>query len=159
VDGSGAIVLASGVEARLIQAEAQLQASDVASWLATLNRLRTDGTYDTRRNAQDSTQTDTLWHAGTGGVARLRPLADPGTPDARVDLLFQERGYWLFLTGHRQGDLRRLVRAYGRNPEGVYPTGPYPGAFNIYGTDVTAPIPGAERVSNPLFTGCRSRGA
>jgi len=159
LDGSGAIVLASGVEARLIQAEAQLQASDVASWLATLNRLRTDGTYDTQRNPQDTTQTDTLWHAGTGGVAGLQPLADPGTPDARVDLLFQERGYWLFLTGHRQGDLRRLVRDYGRNPEGVYPTGPYPGAFNTYGTDVTAPIPGAERVSNPLFTGCRSRGA
>jgi len=78
---------------------------------------------------------------------------------ADVDLLFQERGYWLFLTGHRQGDLRRLVRVYGRDPERVYPTGRYPGAFNIYGTDVTAPIPGAERLSNPLFTGCRSRGA
>lgn len=157
-DGSSSIVLASGVEARLIQAEAALQTND-ASWLTTLNALRTDGSYDTRRNAADSTQTDTLWHAGTGGVAGLALLADPGAPDGRVTLLFQERAFWLFLTGHRQGDLRRLIRQYGRQAQHVYPTGPYPGAHSTYGTDVTAPIPGAERVSNPLFTGCRSRGA
>jgi len=158
-DGSGSLVLASGVEARLIQSEGELQAGNAAGWLATLNALRTDGTFDSHPDAADSTKTDTLWHAGTGGVAGLAPLSDPGTADGRVDLLFQERGYWLFLTGHRQGDLRRLVRVYGRDPERVYPTGRYPGAFNIYGTDVTAPIPGAERLSNPLFTGCRSRGA
>jgi starch-binding outer membrane protein, SusD/RagB family len=157
-DGSGAIVLASGIEARLIQGEAALQTND-ASWLTTLNALRTDGTYDTQRNAADSTKTDTLWHAGTGGVAGLAPLADPGAPDGRVTLLFQERAYWLFLTGHRQGDLRRLIRQYGRQAERVYPSGVYPAGYNIYGTDVTAPIPGAERVSNPLFTGCRNRGA
>jgi hypothetical protein len=158
IDGSGSIVLASGVEARLIQAEAALQADD-PSWLATLNALRTDGTFDTQPDPNDSTKTDTLWHAGAGGVAGLRPLEDPGTPDERVTLLFEERGYWLFLTGHRQGDLRRLIRNYGRDPESVYPTGAYPGAFFTYGGDVTAPIPGDERVANPLFTGCRSRGA
>jgi hypothetical protein len=159
LDGSGSIMLASGVEARLIQSEGQLQAGDAAGWLATLNALRTNGTFDSHPDPTDSTKTDTVWHAGTGGVSGLAPLSDPGTVDGRVDLLFQERGYWFFLTGHRQGDLRRLVRVYGRDPERVYPTGPYPGAFNVYGTDVTAPIPGAERVSNPLFTGCRSRGA
>ncbi|HEX6535956.1 MAG TPA: hypothetical protein VF041_15275 [Gemmatimonadaceae bacterium] len=159
LDGSGSIVLASGVEARLIQAEAQLQAGDAAGWLATLNALRTDGTYDTQQDPNDATKTDTLWHAGTGGVAGLRPLADPGTPDGQVSLLFQERAYWLFLTGHRQGDLRRLIRQYGRQAPTVYPAGPYPAAYKTYGTDVTAPIPGTERVSNPLFTGCRSRGA
>ncbi len=157
-DGSGSLVLASGVEARLIQAEAALQVEGTA-WLAMLNALRTDGTFDTRPNADDQAKTDTLWHAGTGGITGLAPLTDPGTPDGRVSLLFQERAYWLFLTGHRQGDLRRLVREYGRDPEIVYPTGAYPGAFDTYGGDVTAPIPGTERVSNPLFTGCRSRGA
>jgi tetratricopeptide (TPR) repeat protein len=157
-DGSGSIVLASGVEARLIQAEAALQADD-PSWLATLNALRTDGAFDTRPNADDEAKTDTLWHAGAGGVAGLRPLTDPGTPDGRVSLLFQERAFWLYLTGHRQGDLRRLIRQYGRQQQNVFPVGSYPGAYNTYGTDVTAPIPGAERVSNPLFTGCRSRGA
>ncbi|HEX6535944.1 MAG TPA: hypothetical protein VF041_15215 [Gemmatimonadaceae bacterium] len=148
--------LASGVEARLIQGEAQLQAGDVAGWLATLNRLRTDGTYDTQPDPADSTKTDTLWHAGTGGVAGLRPLDDPVTPDERVDLLFHERAYWLFLTGRRQGDLRRLLRQYGRHQEQVYPTGFYPGGQGIYGADFTVPVPASERV-NPLFTGCIDR--
>ncbi|MBX6330990.1 MAG: hypothetical protein IRY91_03985 [Gemmatimonadaceae bacterium] len=159
LDGSGSIVLADGIEARLIEAEAQLNGAAAGDWLATLNALRTDGTFDTQRDPVDTTKTDTLWHAGKGGVAGLAPLTDPGTPEGRVDILFQERGYWLFLTGHRQGDLRRLIRQYGRQAERVYPTGAYPGAFNAYGSDVTAPIPGAERVNNPLFTGCRSRGA
>lgn len=155
--GDTPLVVASGIEARLIEAEAQLQAGD-DGWLATLNALRTDGTFTTQPNPDDSTKTDTLWNAGTGGVAGLAPLADPGDPDARVDLIFDERAFWLFLTGHRQGDLRRLIRVYGRDPETVYPTGQYPGANGIYGSDVTAPIPSSER-NNPLFTGCSSRGA
>jgi hypothetical protein len=158
LDGDGPIVIASGVEARLIQAEAQLHAGD-GGWLTTLNALRTDGTFDTQPDPDDDAKTDTLWHAGTGGVAGLKPLADPGTAAERVSLLFQERGYWLFLTGTRQGDLRRLVRQYGRQPNQVYPTGLYPGAFNTYGNDITAPIPGTERISNPLFSGCQGRGA
>lgn len=157
-NGDGSIVLASGVEARLIEAEAQLDAGD-PNWLATLNALRTDGGYDTQPNAADSTRTDTLWHAGTGGVAGLAPLADPGDAAARVDLLFAERGYWLFLTGQRQGDLRRLVRQYGRAAEAVYPTGAYPGLNGRYGSDVTAPVPAEERAYNPLYRGCFSRGA
>ncbi|HEU4642618.1 MAG TPA: RagB/SusD family nutrient uptake outer membrane protein [Gemmatimonadaceae bacterium] len=125
--------IASGVEARLIQAEAALQAGDVTTWLATLNHLRE-----------------------TAIVPALADTTDPGTPDARVDLTFRERALWLFLTGHRQGDLRRLVRQYGRRQEQVYPTGFYPGGQGVYGTDVTAPIPPGERV-NPLFTGCFDR--
>jgi len=130
--GAGPVVLASGVEARLIQAENQIQ-SGSASWLTTLNALRAS--------------------------AGLSPLTDPGTKAARIDLLFSERGFWLFLTGHRQGDLRRLVRQYGRAVTDVYPTGPYPGAYNTYSPTVTAPIPGTERISNPNFHGCLSRGA
>jgi hypothetical protein len=158
IDGSGPIVIASGTEARLIQAEAKLQSSD-GSWLTILNALRTDGTFDTQLDPDDDTKTDTLWHAGSGGVAGLAPLTDPGTPETRLNLVLQERGYWLFLTGTRQGDLRRLIRQYGRQPNEVYPTGLYPGAYNTYGNDVTAPIPGEERISNPLFTGCQGRGA
>ncbi len=156
--GDSPIVLASGVEARLIEAEAELQAGE-GRWLATLNALRTDGTYETRPNAQDSTRTDTLWHAGTGGVAGLRPVSDPGTAEGRVDLLFRERASWLFLTGHRLGDLRRLVRQYGRQPNAVFPTGRYPGGNAAYGSDVNAPIPASERAFNPKFTGCINRGA
>src|SRR5690606_323373 len=42
--GDSPIVLASGVEARLIEAEAELQDGET-TWLATLNALRTDGIY------------------------------------------------------------------------------------------------------------------
>jgi hypothetical protein len=158
VDGSTPIVLASGVEARLIEAEAKLAQGD-AGWLAMLNALRTDGTYSTQPNAADPARTDTLWNAGTGGVAGLAPLEDPGTPDARLDLVFRERAFWLFLTGHRQADLRRLVRYYGRPSYQVYPTGAYPAPAESYGNDVTIPIPVEERTSNPLFTGCIARDA
>lgn len=149
------LTLASGTEARLIQAEGALQGSD-ASWLTMLNTLRTDGSFDTQPDPNDASKTDTLWHAGTGGVAGLAPLTDPGTTDARVDLLFRERAFWLFMTGHRQGDLRRLIREYHRQQNQVYPTGTYAGGLGTYGSDVTVPIPPAER-ANPLFTGCFNR--
>jgi hypothetical protein len=101
------------------------------------------------------------WGAGTGGVAGLAPLQDPGASPgdtARVRLLFTERAYWLFLTGHRQGDLRRMIRNYGFRSTAIYPFGPYP-VFGIqYVNDVNFPVPQEER-ANPLFHGCFSRGA
>ncbi|HZF68475.1 MAG TPA: hypothetical protein VEZ47_10585 [Gemmatirosa sp.] len=114
--------LATGVEARLIEAEAQLAAG--GAWLATLNALR-------------------------GTVSGLAPLADPGTPAARADLLFRERAFWLFGTGHRLGDLRRLVRQYGRPVNAVYPSGPWVKGGE-YGTNVSFPIPQSEE-NNPQF--------
>ena len=238
------ITVADWLEARLIQAEAALNAGDVTTWLTTLNKLRTNGVpgaadtvkvaadtivdtlgytgctavgacdpngfqtsvnytslvllssttidlsaldvpggvVDTcRANNPDRTfactnpqvnvygtnfvpvvplQIDTIWQAGTGGVSGLAPLTDPGTAAARVSLLFNERAYWLFLTGHRQGDLRRLVRQYHRSADQVYPTGPYPVLqLGTYGNDVTAPIPQGAESPDPLFHGCLSRGA
>jgi hypothetical protein len=152
------VAIVDGVEARLIEAESQLRAND-PSWLTTLNALRTDGTFDTRPNAQDPTKTDTLWHAGSGGVGGLAPLSDPGTADGRVDLLFRERGFWLFGRGHRVGDLRRLIRQYGRSPETVFPTGDWHKGGQ-YGTDVNFPIPQAEQ-NNPNVAGqgCMNRNA
>jgi hypothetical protein len=104
-----------------------------------------------------------LWHAGAGGVGGLAPLQDPGASEgdtARIHLLFQERAYWLFMTGHRQGDLRRMIRNYRFSSDAVYPTGAYPlfGAFQRFGSDVTAPVPTTEHY-NPQFAGCFSRGA
>ncbi|HEX6534057.1 MAG TPA: hypothetical protein VF041_05640 [Gemmatimonadaceae bacterium] len=134
--GDSPIVLADWVEARLIEAEAALQAGDVTTWLAKLNHLRE-----------------------TAISPALADTTDPGTPDARVDLTFRERAFWLFLTAHRQGDMRRLVRQYGRQPGAVFPTGRYDGASGSYGTDVTLPIPAVEALGNPNFHGCMSRGA
>ncbi len=152
------INVASGVEARLIEAEAALQAAS-STWLTILNTLRTAGTFDTQPRVDNPAVNDTLWHAGTGGVAGLRPLEDPGTFDAQVDLLFRERAFWLYLEGYRQGDLRRLIRNYFRDPVSVYPGGFYPGGNGTYGGEITVPIPDEERQLNPKYLGCFHRSA
>lgn len=128
-------IVASGVEARLIEAEAALQANQPTTWLADLNALRTT-------------------------VPGLLPIMDPVDPTARVDTMFTERAEWLWLTGHRQGDLRRLLREpYVSNPgftQGdVYPTGTYlaEGAGE-FGNSVVVPIPLTE-FNNPLYQGCK----
>ncbi|MGH7514162.1 MAG: hypothetical protein ACREOQ_14710 [Gemmatimonadales bacterium] len=134
-DGGGSVMLADWREARLIEAEAALQGGDVSGWLAKLNYLR------------------------QAGIAPALPdLVDPGSPDARVDLLFRERAFWLFLAGHREGDMRRLIRQYARDPSSVFPIGVHPRG-GTYGTDVNAPVPPSERLHNHLFTGCLGRGA
>ena len=125
------IILASGIEVRLIEAEAALRAGDATAALDILNALRL-----------------------TVGLAAL-PLES--TEARRVDQLFRERAFWLFATGHRQGDLRRLVRWYQRPVESVFPTGAYPGG-QTYGPDVTL-TPDASQLNNPNFVGCADRSA
>ncbi|HXC25928.1 MAG TPA: RagB/SusD family nutrient uptake outer membrane protein, partial [Gemmatimonadaceae bacterium] len=142
--------LANWEEAVLIHAEATLRknAAD-GMWLRLLNTLRATAPIP------GTTQSD---------PAKLVPLKDPGSERGRVALLFAERAYWLFLTGHRQGDLRRLVREYHWPQDQVYPTGPYIVPENLlpsvgqYGMDMNLPIPPEELV-NPLFYGCVDRGA
>jgi hypothetical protein len=159
---SAAFEVATGIEARLIQAEAALRAGNVATWLEILNTLRTNGSFTTAVRTDpvtgDSVGVDTTWGLGTAAVAGqtvgLRPLVDPGTAVARVDTMFAERAAWLFLTGHREGDSRRMVRQYGRPQGQVYPSSGTNG--QIYGTDVNLPIPPSERI-NPLFHGCIDR--
>jgi hypothetical protein len=92
----------------------------------------------------------------------LAPLTDPGTPDARLRLLFHERGFWLYLTNHRLADMRRLVRStandgYGLAVNTVFPSGTYVGrGGGVYGTDVNFPIP-VEEDNNPKSHGCIDR--
>lgn len=155
-NGTSPVPVSTGVEARLIQAEA----AGGAAMITALNALRTDGTFDTVRVRKDTIPTDTttvldtLWHAGTGGVKGLKPLVDPGTTAAQVDLLFRERAFWMFATGHRLGDLRRLVRQYGRAINSVYPNGSYfKGAPALFGNSTELPVPFSER-NNPNYTGC-----
>lgn len=115
------VVLASGLEGQLIKAEAEL--STGGPWLATLNGLR----------------------AGAG----LDALEDPGDTDGRVRMLFEERARWLFGTGHRHGDLRRMVRQYGYAQEDVFPTGTF-FKGGAYGSDVNFPIPFEEHENEAL---------
>ena len=146
--------LADGLEARLIQAEAALARGD-ASWLTTLNMLR-------------ATCVGTAACAPRFGItsAQLPPLNDPGAA-TRLDTLMKERAMWLYLTGHREGDLRRMAHVYNRNPNTLWPTGimsepAYPDLFPHigtengvrYGTDVVYGPDVNERARNPLYGGC-----
>ena len=127
------VVVADGIQARMIEAEAQLQPANAPQgpWLTTLNAAR-----------------------ATRG---LSPLTDPGTAAARIDMLFRERALWFYLNGQRLGDMRRLVRNYGRLPNQVYPAGPYPylnSAVVVYGPEYVFVPPRAEQQYNPLYKGC-----
>ena len=116
------VTIVSGIEARMIEAEAQLKAGDAAAALATLNAARAT-------------------------LTGLAPLTDAGSEAARVDQIFRERAFWMFSTGHRTGDLRRLIRQYNRAATTVFPTGPWHKGGN-YGVDVNVPLPQAEQ-NNP----------
>jgi hypothetical protein len=238
--GYASVSIASGTEARLIQAEVALRQGDVNGWLTLLNHLRatahipgapvlpdsvldtlgvtgcdlthtcgpdgvSGGTFQVPTTNYTLASADTVHPAPTSGApdggsiadycwnysyynpcafgdtmvvnvyrftagpSPLEPLTDPGVTlsgsaadSARVALTFQERAAWLFMTGHRQGDLRRQLRQYPQywpSQSTLYPSGPYlysPIAGTQYGTDVTAPIPGSEYL-NPLFHGCLDR--
>ncbi len=119
------LAVATGIEARLIQAEAQLAANNTAGAFTTLNRLRS-------------------------GAAGLGPLTPAATAAGRVDQLFRERAFWMFGTGHRLGDLRRLIRQYGRNQENVFPVGRFAEGGD-YGDDVNLPVSQSEE-NNPQVT-------
>jgi hypothetical protein len=130
-DAGSPVPVADGTEARLIEAEAQLQANNFSGMRTTLNGLR--------------------------ATIGLPNLATPGSRDAAIDMLFSERAFWLYATGHRLGDMRRLIRVYGRDSESVFPTGAYH-KNGVYGPDVNLPIP-IEEDNNPNSRGCFDRNA
>jgi hypothetical protein len=134
------VPLADGVEARLIQAEALLNAGN-ATWLDTLNALRANyATLQAARYAEFATVSLTDSVTAT----TLAPLVDPGTAAARVNLLFRERAFWLYATGHRLGDMRRMIRNYARTAPTVFPVGTSP-KNGVFGNDVNLAIAFAEQ--------------
>jgi hypothetical protein len=129
------IPLASGTEAQLIIAEADLKGGNVAGWTGILNSLR-----------------------ASAGIAALTPDSTTlASPDMQLSVMFRERAFWMFLTGHRLGDLRRLIRQYGRDVSVVFPVGK---AINgvPYGSDVNFDI-SEDEANNPNFHGCLNRKA
>jgi hypothetical protein len=122
---SARVTYASGVEARLIEAEAQYRAGSYANALTILDALR--------------------------ATAGLNPLVPAATARAQEDQIFAERAFWLFGTAHRLGDLRRLVKQYTRNAETVFPTGAY-FKGGAYGTQVALRVPQEEEQDNPNYT-------
>ncbi len=116
------VAITSGIEARMIEAEAQLRALNFAGALVTLNAARAT-------------------------VTGLTPLLDAGSETARVNQLFRERAIWLFGRGYRLGDMRRLIRQHNRTAASVFPVGAWHKGGN-YGADVNFPVPQAE-LNNP----------
>jgi len=160
------ITVATGVEARLIQAEAALKAGDTLAggqFLAQLNDPRTNAGNRGYFDPNPFVPTDPTT-APIGALPALT-VADIAPAGGAVKLLFAERARWLWLTAHRLGDMRRLVRpvaqgGYGLpadGPGGVFPSGPYFKVnFANYGVDVNFPIPITEK-QNPNFTACLNR--
>jgi len=132
--------MVSGLDARLIEAEAALNANDIAGMMTILNALRAAPP-----------------KIGTFQPAAMAPLATPATKDDAITLFFREKAFWTFGRGQRLNDLRRLVREYGRTQDKVFPSGQHYKGGN-YGSDVNFPVPDAERV-NPRFHGCIDRSA
>jgi starch-binding outer membrane protein, SusD/RagB family len=127
------VAIITGLEARMIEAEAQLRAGDTTASLATLNAARAT-------------------------VTGLTPLLDAGSTAARVEQLFRERAFWLFGRGHRVGDLRRLIRQYNRAANTVFPTGTWHKGGN-YNVDVNMPVPQAELNNPNVQQSCLNRNA
>ena len=134
-DPSAPVTVADGIEARLIEAEGLLQSGDLSGMRTVLNDLR-------------------------DGIG-LDPLPTTSDPAVATDELFSERAFWLYATGHRLGDMRRLVRpaptGYGRPADTVFPTGDYHKG-GVYGSDVNFPLP-IEEENNPNSVGCIDRNA
>jgi hypothetical protein len=135
------VPLATAAEARLIEAEAALHVPNDDLFLTKLNAAR----------------------AEFPGVSPLTTADIPATLDGKVDLLFRERAFSLWLTSHRLGDMRRLIRQYGRDAETVFPSGNWikgpvsaPTSSAPYGTAVNLPIPQTE-LNNPNSHGCLDR--
>ena len=133
--------MASGVEARLIEAEAALATGNGVAMVGILNDLRADW-LNLMLGMFPGADLDT--------GATLDPLTDPGDAAGRRDLLFYEKAFWLFGTGHRQGDMRRLVRDYGMNQADVYPSGAYHKGGD-HGSDIVFPLEFDEEGNNPNY--------
>lgn len=142
----GPVAIANGIEAKLIIAEALLRSGN-ATWLDTLNALRTNTALYPAVVPPPAGASYTF----TRGP-NLTALTDPGTVTAREDILFRERAFWLFSTGHRLGDLRRLVRQFGRTETQVFPNGAYIKG-GTFGGAVNLPVP-FDEANNPNFTQC-----
>ena len=131
----------NGIDARLIVAEARLRTGDYAGMTTILNALRASPP-----------------KLGEVQPAAMGALAVPADSNTAVNLFFREKAFWTFSRGQRLGDLRRLMRQYGRSEDNTFPVGThYKGG--VYGDDVNLPVPKAEEGNNPNFHGCIDRNA
>jgi hypothetical protein len=129
----------SGIDARLIEAEAKLNANDINGMMTILNALRT-----------------APQQIGLFKIAAMPALPVPGDQTSATNLFFREKALWQFERGYRMDDLRRLVRQYKRTQDKVFPSGNFTrngAASGTFGSQVAFPVPDAE-MPNPNFHGC-----
>jgi hypothetical protein len=124
------IIVASGTEARLIEAEVA-SAGAPSTVGALLNGL-----------------------FAAAGLPMKMAVAN--TAAGRVDQVLSQRAFWMFATGQRLGDLRRLIAQYGRAANSVLPVGVYHKG-GTYGTDANLPVPTSAR--GATYGGCTDRGS
>jgi hypothetical protein len=147
------IPLATGVEARLIEAEAALEDGHVADWAGALDALRAGAA-------------NSYLHLASAMPSLTADSTTLASPAMQVDVMFRERAFWLFGLGTRLGDMRRLIRQYGRTADSVFPVGTYPNGTNSvyltspvpsYGNAVAMPLPteaSGYTSTNPQYRGC-----
>ncbi len=124
------VPVVNGLDARLIEAEGKLKAGDIAGMMTIMNALRAAPP-----------------KLGEIQPAAMSALAAPATQKLAEDLYFREKAFWTFSRGQRLGDMRRLIRQYGRTQDQVFPIGEHYRGGN-YGSDVNLPVPQAEE-NNP----------
>jgi len=125
---NASVALASGIEARLIEAEAAADSDDDIGVQTIHNTLRAD-------------------------IMGLPALDFIGlTGDDLMLAHMGERAFWLYSTGHRHGDLLRLVDVYGMSPSAVFPWGSYFKGGD-YGSTLRFPVPQSES-NNPNYVEC-----
>ncbi len=130
----------NGLDARLVVAERRLRAGDFTGMMTILNGLRA-----------------TPPKLGEVQPAAMAALPVPADTATAVNLFFREKAFWTFSRGQRLGDLRRLIRQYGRTEANTFPSGEHFKGGD-YGDDVNLPVPQAEQ-NNPNFTQCLDRNA
>jgi hypothetical protein len=118
--------LASATEATLMSAEADLRLGQIGSWTNKLNGLRAN--------------------SGLGLPALTADSTTTASDSVRIEVQFREREFWLWLTGTRLGDLRRLRNLYKHNDFPANPT-----------RDYRFSIPESEQ-NNPNFKQCQDVG-
>ncbi|MCX5764600.1 MAG: hypothetical protein NTU67_08250 [Gemmatimonadetes bacterium] len=144
---SDAAIIASGLDARLIEAEVKLKAADYAGMMTILNGLRTA--------PQKLTATNVTTAFTPTAMAAISTT--PATASDAAKLFFREKAFWTYGRGQRLGDLRRMIRQYGFTQDQVFPTGTF-FKGGTYGTDVNFPIT-TDEYNNPNYKGCTDRRA
>jgi starch-binding outer membrane protein, SusD/RagB family len=129
---SSGMVVADFTEAQLIVAEGDVFSGNYPAAFAIMNGLRT-----------------------ASGLSFSTPLANLGasTPKAQMQQILTERAYWMYVTGHRLGDWRRVLRApYTAAPFSFVPGDVYPFGTGI-STTLEFPTPLTTN-PNPNYVAC-----